>query len=68
MYYADFMQRQWPHLRSRRIKAALDEIEIDFENVRAAWRMLRTAKQERSEKREKPAGIPLGPSPGIKTV
>jgi predicted ATPase/DNA-binding CsgD family transcriptional regulator len=40
VYYADFMQRQWPHLRSRRMKAALDEIEIDFENVRTAWRTM----------------------------
>jgi predicted ATPase/class 3 adenylate cyclase len=40
LYYADFMERQWPHLRSRRVKEAKDEIEIDFENVRTAWRRM----------------------------
>lgn len=37
-YYAAFMRVQWEHLRSPRQLTALDEIEADIENIRAAWR------------------------------
>ncbi|MHC4070566.1 MAG: ATP-binding protein [Planctomycetota bacterium] len=37
-YYADFMGEREPDLKGIRQLAALDEIEADFENVRAAWR------------------------------
>jgi predicted ATPase len=36
-YYAAFMQAREVDLKGRRQLAALDEIEADFENVRAAW-------------------------------
>src|SRR5579859_3962843 len=39
-YYADFMERQSPVLNSRHVKAALNEIETDFENIRDAWHTL----------------------------
>ncbi|MGD8403585.1 MAG: LuxR C-terminal-related transcriptional regulator [Anaerolineales bacterium] len=37
-YYADFMQDKWKELRGSRQIPALTEIEMDVENVRAAWR------------------------------
>jgi tetratricopeptide (TPR) repeat protein len=37
-YYADFMHTRWAHLKDNRQMGALDEIEADIENVRAAWR------------------------------
>ncbi len=37
-YYAEFMQQRWRHLRGNRQLLALAEIEVDIENVRAAWR------------------------------
>lgn len=37
-YYADFMQRSWPDLRSVNQLATVVAIEHDIENVRAAWR------------------------------
>jgi len=36
-YYTDFLQQREADLKGRRQVAALDEIEADFENVRAAW-------------------------------
>jgi predicted ATPase/DNA-binding SARP family transcriptional activator len=37
-YYATFMQQRGEHLRGKRQKLVLAEIEADIENVRAAWR------------------------------
>ena len=37
-FYAEFMQQRWQHLKSDRQMQALEEIEADIENVRAAWR------------------------------
>jgi predicted ATPase/DNA-binding CsgD family transcriptional regulator len=37
-YYAEFMRRRWQHLKDNRQMRALAEIEVDIENVRAAWR------------------------------
>lgn len=37
-YYADFMQRSWPDLRSANQLATVAAIEHDIENVRAVWR------------------------------
>src|SRR4029077_1406492 len=37
-YYANFTQRQWARLTGDGREAALDEMECDIENVRAAWR------------------------------
>ncbi len=37
-YYAEFMQQRWGHLKGDRQILALAEIEVDIENVRAAWR------------------------------
>jgi predicted ATPase len=36
-YYAEFMQQREADLTGRRQLEALDEIEVDFENVRVAW-------------------------------
>jgi predicted ATPase len=36
-YYADFMQQREADIKGRRQQGALDEIETDLENVRAAW-------------------------------
>ncbi len=36
-YYTDFLHQREPDLKGRRQVAALDEIESNFENVRAAW-------------------------------
>jgi predicted ATPase len=36
-YYADFMQEYAPDVKGRRQLEALDEIEADWNNVRAAW-------------------------------
>jgi predicted ATPase len=36
-YYTDFLHQRAPDLKGHRQVAALDEIEADFENVRAAW-------------------------------
>ncbi len=37
-YYADFMKDRWTDLKDHRMKTALQEIQDDIENVRAAWR------------------------------
>ena len=37
-YYAEFMRQRWGHLKGDRQILALAEIEVDIENVRAAWR------------------------------
>ena len=37
-YYAKFMSSRWNHLRDGRQIAALEQIDADIENVRAAWR------------------------------
>ena len=37
-YFANFMQQRWQHLKDRRQKVALTEIEVDLENIRTAWR------------------------------
>jgi predicted ATPase/DNA-binding CsgD family transcriptional regulator len=36
-YFADFMAERWPWMKDRRQKVALQEIEADIENARAAW-------------------------------
>lgn len=36
-YYTHFMERQWPRLTGSELKAALDEINAELDNVRAAW-------------------------------
>jgi len=36
-YYTEYLQQREADLKGRRQVAALDEIEADFENVRAAW-------------------------------
>lgn len=36
-YYAYFMEKQWPRLRGAEIKAALQDINVELDNVRAAW-------------------------------
>jgi len=38
VYFANFMERRWGHLRDHRQKAALAKIEADLENIRTAWR------------------------------
>ncbi|MCH7576161.1 MAG: hypothetical protein IIA59_13705 [Candidatus Marinimicrobia bacterium] len=40
VYYADFMQQSWAHLRNRRQQATLVAIEQEIENIRIAWRYL----------------------------
>jgi tetratricopeptide (TPR) repeat protein len=37
-YFADFMAERWPKLKGQKQPIALQEIEADIENVRAAWR------------------------------
>jgi predicted ATPase len=37
-YFANFMEQRWEHLRDRRQKVALNEIDADLENIRTAWR------------------------------
>ena len=37
-YYAEFMRQRWGHLKGDRQMLALAEIEVDIENLRAAWR------------------------------
>ena len=37
-YFANFMEACWDHLRDRRQKTALNEINADLENIRTAWR------------------------------
>lgn len=39
-YYAAFMHRKWQPLRSHEQVKTLDEIEIEFDNVRTAWRTM----------------------------
>ena len=39
-YFTKLMVKMIDALRSKRQKAALDEIEADIENVRSAWRQL----------------------------
>ncbi|MEE9513475.1 MAG: BTAD domain-containing putative transcriptional regulator, partial [Anaerolineales bacterium] len=49
-YFASFMHMRWDHLKDGRQLLALNEIETDIENVRAAWRYrvsLRDASQIR---------------------
>ncbi len=36
-YYAEFMGRQWEHLQSHQQREALGKIEVEIDNVRAAW-------------------------------
>ncbi len=36
-YYAALVERQFPELRSRRQRAALDALELELDNVRTAW-------------------------------
>jgi predicted ATPase len=36
-YFADFMKAHWAHVRGSGQKAALIEIEVDFDNIRVAW-------------------------------
>ena len=38
LYFAAFMEERWPWVKDRRQKQALQEMEADLENVRAAWR------------------------------
>ncbi len=38
-YYAGFLYRRADDLKGRRQRAALDEVEADFENVRTAWNL-----------------------------
>jgi predicted ATPase/DNA-binding CsgD family transcriptional regulator len=44
-YFTTFMAQCWDNLRSKRQKAALDEIEVEFENIRLTWHRL-VAKHE----------------------
>jgi predicted ATPase/DNA-binding CsgD family transcriptional regulator len=37
VYYANFLHQREPDLKGRRQLEALDEIETDFDNIRAAW-------------------------------
>jgi tetratricopeptide (TPR) repeat protein len=37
-YFAAFMCQRWEHLKSSQQMRALAEIEVDIENIRAAWR------------------------------
>jgi len=39
-YYAGFMVRQWDRLRTSQQIAALNEIEVEYSNVLAAWRYM----------------------------
>jgi predicted ATPase/DNA-binding CsgD family transcriptional regulator len=39
-YYAAFMDKQWIPLRSAKANEATDEIETEFNNVRAAWKAM----------------------------
>jgi predicted ATPase/DNA-binding CsgD family transcriptional regulator len=39
-YYADLMRQSWTRLRSHEQKTALNQIEVELENVRAAWRYM----------------------------
>src|SRR5262249_47701940 len=41
-YYAEFMSQKWGPLRTHRQRAALDDIEAEIDNVRAAWRWMLT--------------------------
>lgn len=36
-FFAEFMAERWPCLKNHRQKAAVQEVEADIENVRAAW-------------------------------
>lgn len=36
-FFANFMAERWPHMKDQRQKAAVQEVEADIENVRAAW-------------------------------
>src|SRR5262249_40376332 len=36
-YFAEFMAHQWEMLKTDRIPEALDAIEIEIDNIRAAW-------------------------------
>jgi tetratricopeptide (TPR) repeat protein len=40
VYFADFMDKRWSHLKDEHQLQALQEIEADIENVRAAWSCL----------------------------
>jgi predicted ATPase/DNA-binding CsgD family transcriptional regulator len=37
-YYAEFMEQRWQQVKGDRQLLALDEIEVDIENIRSAWR------------------------------
>jgi len=37
-YYAEFMEQRWEYIKGSKQMQALEEIEADMENVRAAWR------------------------------
>lgn len=39
-YYAHFLQRMWQPLRNHEQVQALDEIQMEFENVRGAWQTM----------------------------
>ena len=39
-YYANYMDARWLLLRSAETKADADEIELEFDNVRAAWNIM----------------------------
>lgn len=39
-YYAGFMQRQWERSKTDQLRAALDEMEAEMNNVLSAWRTL----------------------------
>jgi predicted ATPase/DNA-binding CsgD family transcriptional regulator len=51
-YFAAFLQHQWQPLRSQHQREALDAIELEFENSRAAWQWMveqrKTAELSRS--------------------
>ena len=36
-YYADLMSQQWEAMKTERLPVALDEIENEIDNIRAAW-------------------------------
>jgi predicted ATPase/DNA-binding CsgD family transcriptional regulator len=44
-YYAVFMRKQYPHLKTGRQKATLDVIDIELDNVLVAWRYAARAGQ-----------------------
>jgi DNA-binding CsgD family transcriptional regulator len=36
-YYAEFLHQRWEHLKGKHQKRALEEIEVEIDNVRASW-------------------------------